>query len=245
MAQGFDSQLPSDKAIYDKSLDRKPPKPPGRQSLPSGLFILALFCILIGASGVWFTIPGVIEDIQGKKEESFDSFYLTFKQEIKNMPVELQSRYGNVVDENLLKALFNNGSAGMKKYFPNLWMYQVFSIAFSLLSLIGGIGVFMRKNWGRQSLIALFVSSTLIISLAGYVIIPDAMKFVADLIAATGTGNLLRMDLNAFSKTAMNVWTIMVVTFVLLHGSVVYYLYTREIRQIFIPESLPPGRYFS
>jgi len=240
MTSGFDTQLPTEKSIHDKEPKPRKESSSKKKHIPTGLFLLAFFCLLLGGLGVLFQGKGLVVDLTSE-EQTFDEFYMEFHTEFRNLPPDVAQKLEDFTNSEMLEKIFNASNKGLKEFFPNLWLYQFASLGFSLLSFLGGLGVFMRRDWGRQSLIALFILTTAVISVAGYMVIPATISFVSLLAAETGANSMVNLDMEAISSVATTVWTALVVLFVVLHGLIVWYLMSQSIKDIFREEPVSGG----
>ncbi len=201
--------------------------------LPDGLLLLAITGIILGAIGCWYTVNGWLTVEVSDVEQSpslFDEF-------TKGLPQEIKQQLNQLRADPRTEKLLDKSMEEIKHIFPQRPLYDTASFLLSLLGLIAGIGILMRRDWGRQLEIWFIVSATVTLAVSGYYILPDLARVIYTLYSGMG------LDVNQENMVAtfLRVWTLVVITFVILHAGIVYYLMRPRVRAAFQPVSKSVG----
>lgn len=197
---------------------------PDLEGLPFGIIILAIFSILFGGLGVFFSFPSQIfhDEKETTPAEELDSM-------VEELPMEYRSEarrlfkspeVGKLIDE---LTVFDD-SGGISELID-----QISAVLLSIIGLLAGIGLFARKKWGLILEILFIIIATVSTIIFGYFMIPELMGIIEIVDRNLPQG----LDMEMLENFLFNSWLVLSAVLAVLHGGIIYYLTRPKIKELY------------
>lgn len=206
---------------YDEATKKRRENTP----IPVTILLLAVFSTALGAIGLLW---GAYEQIEAAPEPSSVNELLDEVRQ--DLPAEHKEMLDAMRQNPELEKQLSDLMENVMNIVPDSIYYTVSGLLLSLVSLIAGIGLFKRKEWGRQLFIWFLVVATAMAIHFFYVIMPG----IQNTLMAFQSELALMMDIDALVKSLKTMWIIFSLTLVLLHAGLIYHLTRKKTKEVFV-----------
>lgn len=199
-------------------------------TLPLGVIFLAIVGIGGGGLGVSCGLPSLFSSADERGiQEMLDELAELGTPEYKQLSESLRS------DPEMLERL-ENTVAATHNIIPGRKLFEFLNILLSALSLAAGVGLMMRKEWGRKMEIWFIVAATALVFGWGYLMIPGIVNLF-DVVSVQFEVQIVE---EGIAGTLYLWWSVMAIVFGLLHAGIVLYLMRPNVKAAFVPIPAEP-----
>ena len=194
-----------------------PAESPMRVSMPFGVLLLCLTSVVIGFSSLTMSVIGIFDDSEGTTIHDLDKM---LDEALASAPPDARQKIEAFRKDKKSRKLMEHVLGEVRTISPYPTIYGTLELLMSLGLLIGGAGLFLRRDWGRKTLMGIILGGTLLLGGYVYLMIPGLLRVLRLVSEFTA----MKLDPQIWSSRFYDGWTGIFLILIGLHTLIVFYL---------------------
>ncbi len=200
----------------------QPNQPVAPRPMPFGVLLLSLFSIIFGLTSLMMQLVSLTDSSEDEPQD----INALLDEALKQAPPEAKARIEAFRSNQKMLDLTEKILAESKTISPYPFLYQSLETMLSLGLLVGGAGLFLRRNWARIVLIDVIVGGTFALGAYVYLMIPGFLRMIGLLSDSLS----LHLDPRQWSARLYEGWSGIFLILMALHILVAYYLASSTVK---------------